>query len=127
MPLLIGELYTLSLGIAFLLGAVNVVYRDVMSIWDVCIQALFYAVPVIYPISMVAATSKTIAKIILLNPIAQVIQDVRYCLITTETATVWNYFENPAVMILPILFVLVVLVWGATYFRKKSKFFAEEI
>lgn len=126
-PALILELYMLSLGIAFLLGAVNVKYRDVMSIWDVCIQALFYAVPVIYPVSMVASSSVWAAKLILLNPIAQVIQDVRYCLITTETTTVWNFLGNPAMMVIPVVIVVVVLAWGSLYFRKKSKFFAEEI
>ena len=126
-PALILELYMLSLGIAFLLGAINVKYRDVMSIWDVCIQALFYAVPVIYPVSMVASSSVWAAKLILLNPIAQVIQDVRYCLITTETTTVWNFLGNPALMVIPVVIVVVVLAWGSLYFRKKSKFFAEEI
>ena len=36
-PIIIFELYTLSLGISFLLGAINVKYRDITSIWDVCI------------------------------------------------------------------------------------------
>ena len=120
------ELYLLSLGIAFLLGSINVKYRDITSIWDVIVQALFYAVPIIYPISMVASTSTLAAKVILLNPIAQCIQDIRYNLITTETITTWNYIFNP-VVILPILIVVVVLIAGALTFRHKSKFFAEEV
>ena len=123
---IILELYLLSLGIAFLLGAINVKYRDITSIWDVIVQALFYAIPIIYPISMVASTSTLAAKIILLNPIAQCIQDVRYNLITTETVTTWNFVQNPAVII-PILIVLVFLIAGALTFRYKSKFFAEEV
>ena len=126
-PILILELYMLSLGISFLLGAINVRYRDIMSIWDVCIQALFYAVPIIYPITMVANTSTLAAKVILLNPIAQAIQDVRYCLITSETITSWNFLQNPILMAVPILIVFVVLLVGSLFFRKKSKFFAEEI
>ena len=121
------ELYLLSLGIAFLLGSINVKYRDITSIWDVLVQALFYAVPIIYPISMVAGTSALAAKIILLNPIAQAIQDIRFNLITTETITTWNYINNPAIVIIPILVVIVILIAGALTFRKKSKFFAEEV
>ena len=120
------ELYLFSLGLAFLLGSINVKYRDITSIWDVIVQALFYAVPIIYPIQMVASTSVKAAKLILLNPIAQCIQDVRYNLITTETVTTWNYVLNPTVII-PILIVIVILVLGALTFRRKSKFFAEEI
>lgn len=122
----IFELYLLSLGIAFLLGSINVKYRDITSIWDVLVQALFYAVPIIYPLSMVAGTSTLAAKIILLNPIAQAIQDIRYNLITSETITAWNYIHNPAVIV-PILITIAVLIFGALVFRKKSKFFAEEV
>ncbi len=126
-PVLVLELYTLSLGISFLLGAINVKYRDITSIWDVLIQALFYAVPIIYPITMVAATSTTAAKIILLNPLAQIIQDIRYCLITDQTVTTWNYIGNPFLKIVPIILVIIILLWGSWYFRKRSKKFAEEI
>ncbi len=126
-PLSVLELYALSLGISFLLGAINVKYRDVGSIWDVIIQALFYAVPIIYPLTMVSEHSVTMAKILLLNPVAQVIQDVRHNLITTEAQTVWNYINNPFISIIPIILVIIVLVLAAFYFRKKSKYFAEEV
>ena len=126
-PLSLIEIYLLSLGIAFLLGSINVKYRDVTSIWDVLIQALFYAVPIIYPISMVASTSTLAAKVILLNPIAQAIQDIRYNLITTETVTTWNFVENPILRALPIIIVIVVLILAASFFRRRSKFFAEEV
>lgn len=126
-PLSLIEIYTLSLGIAFLLGAINVKYRDITSIWEVLIQALFYAVPIIYPISMVAETSTLAAKVILVNPIAQAIQDIRYNLITTETVTTWNFIENPFVKIIPFILVIILLILAALYFRKKSKFFAEDI
>ena len=126
-PLSLVELYALSLGIAFLLGAINVKYRDITSIWDVCIQALFYAVPIIYPVSMVAASSDLAAKIILLNPIAQAIQDIRHNLITPATTTTWNFIDNPILQVLPILLIAVLLTLAILYFRKKSKSFAEDV
>ncbi len=126
-PISMLELYALSLGIALLLGSINVKYRDVTSIWDVLVQALFYAVPIIYPISMVATSSVFAAKLLLLNPIAQAIQDVRHNLITPETVTTWNYIENPFLKVLPFLLVIGLLIFAAFMFRRKSKFFAEEI
>lgn len=126
-PLSLIELYALALGISFLLGAINVKYRDITSIWDVCIQALFYAVPIIYPITMVASTSTIAAKIILLNPIAQAIQDIRHNLITHETITTWNYISNFWLQILPIILIILILIFAAVYFRKKSKYFAENV
>lgn len=129
-PLSILELYALSLGISFLLGAINVKYRDVTSIWDVLVQALFYAVPIIYPISMVTsagAYGPLFAQLLLLNPIAQVIQDVRHNLITNTTITTWSLIENPLVCLIPILIVVLILAVAALFFRKRSRYFAEEV
>lgn len=128
-PIVVVELYLLSLGISFLLGAINVKYRDITSIWDVITQALFYAVPIIYPITMVASTSDLAAKILLMNPIAQIIQDARYLLITNETITTWSFVGEgtPVLKFIPIFIVIFLLVVGSYFFRKKSKKFAEEI
>ena len=127
-PLSIIELYAFALGISFLLGAINVKYRDVTSIWDVLTQALFYAVPIIYPISLVVSSGTfgtLAAKIILLNPIAQVIQDVRFNLITDTTVTTWSMIG--AYGLLSILIVVIVLALAAIFFRRKSRRFAEEV
>ncbi|MBQ3464305.1 ABC transporter permease [Candidatus Saccharibacteria bacterium] len=126
-PFSLLELYILSLGIAFLLGSINVKYRDITSIWDVLVQAMFYAVPIIYPVSMVASSSLVAAKIILLNPIAQAIQDIRFNLITDQAITAWNFLNNPVAMLVPVVICVGMLTIGAIVFRKKSKFFAEEV
>ncbi len=126
-PFSIVELYALALGVSFFLGSINVKYRDVGSIWDILVQALFYCAPIIYPVSMVAARSATAAKIILLNPISQVIQDIRHNLITDTTITAWNYIGSWWICLIPILIVILVLLGGSFYFRKHSKYFAEEV
>lgn len=125
-PLSIVEIYAFSLGLAMLMGAINVRYRDISSIWDVIQQALFYAVPIIYPITMVLATNPMAAKILMLDPIAQVVQDIRHNLITTEAVTTWDLM-NPALAMVPIMLVVGVLIVAGLYFRKRSKYFAEEI
>lgn len=125
-PFLIAELYILSLGIALLLGSINVKFRDVTSIWEVLTQALFYAIPIIYPLTLVMNVSPLYAKIIMLNPIAQIIQDIRYFLITDETILSWQILPGLA-KIVPIVIVVAVFVAGALVFKKKSKYFAEEI
>ena len=125
-PLSIVELYALALGVSLSLGAINVKFRDIGSIWEVLMQAMFYAVPILYPISMVTSTSVLAAKIILVNPIAQIIQDVRNNLITGETVTTWE-LVGPTWGVVSVLIVVVVLVLSILYFRKKSKYFAEEV
>lgn len=126
-PISVVELYALALGIAFLLGSINVKYRDIGSIWEVLTQALFYCAPIIYPVSMVADRSILAARIVLLNPISQVIQDVRHNLITDTAITTWNYYGSWWSKLIPVVIVVVLAVVGALYFRKKSKYFAEEV
>lgn len=120
------ELYLFALGISLLLGAINVKYRDIGSIWEVLTQAMFYAVPIIYPISMVSTNSEIAAKILLVNPVAQVIQDVRFNLITDQAVTTWGY-AGVGVGIAAVGFVLVFLGIAAAVFHKKAKRFAEEV
>lgn len=124
-PLLL-ELYLFALGISLLLGAINVKYRDISSIWEVLTQALFYAVPVIYPLSMVMNSSVVAAKIIMINPVAQVIQDARYNLITTETATGWG-ISGVWWGLLTLAIVLILLIISIIFFQKRAEHFAEEV
>ena len=126
-PFLILELYLLSLGLALLLGSVNIKYRDVQSIWEVLVQALFYAVPIIYPIQMVATYSNFTAHLLMLNPIAQVIQDVRSLLVTDVTLTSWEILPHFLLNFIPLLLVGLVFIAGMLVFKRKSKYFAEEI
>ena len=126
-PFLILELYILAFGIALFLGSLNVKFRDVGSIWEVLLQALFYAIPIIYPLSMVATYNTFAAKLIMLNPIAQVVQDIRFSLITNETVTGWGIIDNVILKFVPILIVIFIITLGVFVFNKKSKYFAEEI
>ena len=125
LPLLI-ELYLLALGISLLLGSINIKFRDIGSIWEVLMQAMFYAVPIIYPLSMVMNSSVLAAKIIMLNPVAQVIQDMRWSLITHEAVTLFS-LSGAVWEFVSFGIVIVILIIGIVYFRKKAKYFAEEV
>lgn len=123
---LIVELYIFALAIAFLLAAMNVKLRDTGYLWEVFMQGAFYATPVIYPLQMVFAQSLTATQLLMLNPVAQVIQDARYVLVTHDSITIWSLFHDWKVII-PFIIIFVVLVVAVIYFRKHSKSFAEEI
>ena len=90
LPLNILEMYLLALGIGLFLGSLFVKYRDVGYLWEVALQLFFYATPIIYPITMVSATHPFMAKLMMLSPMAQIIQDIRYNLVTDYTQTLWS-------------------------------------
>ena len=125
--LLVLELYLFALALAFLLSAINVKFRDVGYIWDVFLQAAFYATPIIYPITLVLEKSKLAAELLMLNPVSQVIQDVRHVLITRDSVTMYQINDNILLHIFPLFIIGVSMVIGALYFKRSSAKFAEEI
>ena len=77
---------------------------------------------------MVTQVSALAGQFLMLNPIAQVIQDVRHNLITSETVTTWSLLgERWWLCLVPLVVVVVVFFLGASVFRKRSKYFAEEV
>lgn len=122
---LILELFVVSIGVAFFLSAFFVKFRDVTYIWDVLTQAGFYATPILYALSFVP---HQFAKLLILNPLAQIIQDSRYVLITRKTDTIYQvYGGDKWIWAIPIALTVLITVFASLYFRSQSKSFAEEV
>lgn len=125
LPLLILEVYLFALGLSLVLSTLFVKFRDVAYIWEVILQAGFYLTPILYPLSLI--TNEGLQKLILLNPMAQAIQDARFAVVTEKTLTIHSVFQGGYYRFLPFLLILIVLLAGLIYFRKESKYFAENI
>lgn len=124
-PLFI-ELVLLATGIAFILSSLFVRFRDIGPIWEVILQAGLYVTPIIYSLTFIVQRGQTVvAKLMILNPIAQVIQDLRHFLIYPGSMTIRDLISNPLIVIIPYL--LPVFVYGIGYviFNKNAKRFAE--
>ncbi|WP_430384906.1 ABC transporter permease, partial [Bifidobacterium bifidum] len=118
----------LGLGVALLLASLFVYFRDVAHIWEVVLQAMFYATPIIYPISMVANNPdfSWAAKLLMLNPSTQVIMDIRHNLLSPEyVPTAWSMVDNKLLCLLPYVLSAFILWLGIHVFRKYSSKFAE--
>lgn len=126
-PLII-EVYLFAVGIAFFLAAMNVKYRDTGHIYDIIIQAAFYATPILYPVSLLASMVGGLGSILMMNPMAQIIQDARFALVTHDTVTTWSMFASHFYLgLVPIVVVFAVLVFGIWHFNKNAKNFAEMV
>ncbi|MDP4126296.1 MAG: ABC transporter permease [Bacillota bacterium] len=115
------ELYVFILGVSFFLSSFFVKFRDVGHIWDVVNQILFYATPLLYSI---AAVPTIYARLMILSPLAQSIQNIRAAFIGSSVLTISDYWRFP---FLPELLVLVIFVSGYYVFQKMAAKFAEEI
>lgn len=129
LPINIIELYAVTLGLTLIMATLYVYFRDIAHIWEVLQQVIFYAMPIIYPLSYVTDRGgilATLARMELLNPFAQTIQDIRHNFIAPETQpTIWNQFSNPAIKAIPIVLTLLCLGLGVYLFRRNSRRSAE--
>lgn len=125
LPLILLEVYLLALGLSFFLAAAFVKFRDINYIWEVILQAGFYLTPILYPLSKIP--NLTFQKLLLINPMGQAIQDARYTTIGHTTVTTHSIFQGGWYQYIPFAIVAVILVIGVSYFRKESKYFAENI
>jgi ABC-2 type transport system permease protein len=119
-PVLIPILVLLlifTLGVTLTLASLYVYFRDLAHLWTVIVQAGFYAVPVIYPLSLLHGVPLTLVR---LNPITVFVSAIRNVFydLRFPPATHWLYMAAWAVA----MFVL-----GTLVFRKAETRFAEEI
>lgn len=123
-PIFVGQLFVFALAMAFLISALYVRLRDINYIWEVMMQAAFYATPILYPLSLIPHGA---AKILMLNPVAQVIQDVRYLAVTDKTQTISSIYGTHAARAVPFGITLSAIILAAYFFKKRQPFFAEDV
>ena len=123
LPFLILELFIFATALGFFLSALFVKYRDASYVWEVLLQAGFYATPILYPLTIVAEKYQTF---LMLNPMAQIIQDSRWAFISHETLSSWKVLSLPLLLI-PFLITPILVVVATKYFKAQAKFFAERI
>ncbi|SRR3989339_293413 len=116
LPIYLLELYLFSFGLSLILSTLFVWFRDLAHIWEILLQILFYATPIIYPLSVVPLRFQ---KLAFLNPVAQIIQDIRQIFIGNQVVSPY-FWLAPATTV-------VLLIFGLIIFSKKSKYFAEEV
>lgn len=123
---IIAQLFLLSIGLALFLSALYVTFRDIAYIWEILLQAGFYASGIIFAIIYMPAM---VQKVALLNPVTQIIQEARHALMPGNPAsqTIWQTFHNPLIWAVPIIITLLIMVVGWTYFMKRQRTFAEDI
>jgi ABC-2 type transport system permease protein len=123
---LIAELYLFMLGLGLILAMAYTRFRDVGQIWDLVAQLLFFAMPVMYSISFL---SERYQKIIMLNPAAQVMQDIRRIIMGPELnpQTIAAVYGSREARLIPLAIALGMFLVGLVVFQRDSKNFAERV
>jgi ABC-2 type transport system permease protein len=125
MPFYIGILYIFALGLSFFLSAAYVKYRDISYIWEIILQAGFYATPILYPLQLIQV--QIVQQVLVLSPVAFVIQGARNNLVTEQAITTSAAWGSWMFVLIPVFIAIGTLVLGALYFKSQADSFAENI
>ncbi len=106
-----------SMGLTFLLAAMNVRYRDFRYVVPFLIQFGLFISPVGYSLSLIPEHWRWLY---FLNPMVGIIEGFRWSLLP-------DYSLDPHALLCSMLVSVAVLAAGIVYFRKTERFFADVI
>lgn len=108
---LVTILTMLIIGLNFFLSLIYPRIKDLLSIWEVGLQLIFYLSPIIYPLALIPEPYR---KVYLLNPLAVIISEA-------QTALVRNGQVNRLLSLQVLVIAVIALFGGRLFFRKEIK------
>jgi len=119
-PVLIVILAALTLGFGIIISSMTTKYRDLKFLITFAIQLWMYATPVIYPLSVMAGSSKKYLLLIQANPLTAVMETFKYGFLGQGS---FSWFA----LGYSFLFSIVVLFVGIIVFNKVERSFMDVI
>jgi ABC-2 type transport system permease protein len=127
-PLIIGMLVIYCTGLAMLLSAMFVHFRDIQPIWEVLNQVLFYASGILIPVeTMRDRLSPTIFHLLMLNPLAIIVEQFRHAMIDRTALSAGQVMGGWWQLLEPIGIVVSLLVIGFWVFNRSAPLIAENL
>jgi ABC-2 type transport system permease protein len=124
LPLLVAILVVLSVGVAMLLSALFVRYRDIAPIWEVFSQALFYASPILYVTTMVP---ESFQHPYVAAPLAAIFAQMRHAVIDPSAPPVWEAIGGADRLLIPGGIIVGAFVLGWWVFHREAPRIAENL
>lgn len=132
-PLLLIQLYATTLGASLILSALFVTMRDIGQVWDVLTTMLFYATPILYPLSLIPLTRIPIPFVdikvltaVMMNPLAQIIEQLRRILVLEQGGSIADLLPGWRAGIPPLLSLTILMV-GWWMFARASRRMIEDL
>jgi ABC-2 type transport system permease protein len=125
LPLLLIPLGMLAGGLAMLLSALYVRFRDVQPIWEVVLQVAFYGSPILYVIEQLPENLQK--PVILFNPLATILVQARHWLIDQNAPTAASVAGGAVYLLIPGAIILGVFALGFWVFNREAPRIAEEL
>jgi ABC-2 type transport system permease protein len=125
-PFAVVFLFVLTAGVALALSALYVRFRDIAIIWIVVAQVLFYATPILYPVTF--KEDGTFERLMMINPLAVIFEQVRVWMLNEPGAPTAVEAAHGWLGLLPAAAIFVVVcLFGAWYFNREAPRIAEQL
>ncbi len=123
---LMAMIAVLAAGFAMLVSALYVRYRDVKPIFDVFVQMVFYATPVIYVLETLDIPD-AVKEGMALNPLAAVLIQMRRAVLDPTAPSAMDAAGGPLMLMIPIGITAFIVVLGFWVFNREAPKIAEEL
>ena len=126
LPVVLVLLLVFTTAVSMIVSALYPRFRDVSLIWSVLSLALFYATPVLYPLSLVS--SSFFRNVIALNPLTPVFTLAQRWI--TEPSAPWPgsaALGGPGRLAVAVAIYVAVCVFAVWIFRREAPRIAEEL
>jgi ABC-2 type transport system permease protein len=120
-------LIVLATGVAMLLSALYVPYRDVRPIWDVVTQGLFYATPIFYPVEFLIGQSELLTKVVMASPLAVIVVETRRLVLGPQSTSAADAVGSSAFLLIPLGILVAMTVAGFLVFNRMAPHAAEQL
>jgi len=129
LPFIIILFAIFTSGLAMLLSSLYVRARDVDPIWDVVMQAMFYAAPIFYTLDVVEEKtgSDVVPQILISNPFAAILQQFRNAMLGTTWPTAADIYTHAWMVVIPLGIIVLAVVVGGKVFAHEAPLIAEEL
>lgn len=124
-PFLVVLLALFAAGISTLISALYVRYRDIRPVWDVLLQMMFYGTPIFYTLDVI--NNKTLEHILLINPLAVIIQQFRHAVIDPSHPSAVKAAGGWLLLLAPATILTLLVVGGYRYFDRAAPRIAEDL
>ena len=114
-------------GIAMLLSALYVRYRDIRPIWDVVLQIIFYGSLILVPFETVAPKKPKLASALVANPLAAIVQQARHAVIDPTSASAAAAIGGAPRLLVPAGIVVGAFALGFWVFNREAPRIAEDL
>ena len=120
LPIMILQMALLGLGAGIIISSVTTKYRDLSILVGFGMQLLMYATPVVYPVSQLKNLGAKYVNLIMLNPVAPIINNFRYAVLGCGSMD-YKYWSISWIVTLVVLFI------GMLIFNRGEKTFMDTV